>query len=318
MKIVYMGTPEIAALILEDMIGAGYEVQAVVTQPDKPKGRGKEMSCSHVKQTALAYQLPVYQPARVKEEEFLIQLEQLAPDLIIVAAFGQLLPKRLLEIPRLGCINVHASLLPKYRGASPIQQVIINGEKVTGVTIMYMAEGLDTGDMITKELVEITPKETGGSLHDKLAEAGSKALFRAISQIENGTVIRTPQNDEEATYYGLLKKEMGQLDFNRPAVELERIVRGLNPWPSAYTHLDGKLLKIWVSHVEELSGEKKQLVRDWAWQAGTVIGVQKDCIQILTGKDVLVVTELQLEGKRRMTAEEFLRGYTLVQGTLLG
>lgn len=313
-----MGTPEIAADILNDMAAAGYDIIAAVTQPDKPKGRGKEIGCSEVKKAALAHGIKVYQPVRVKEEEFLEEMERLAPDLIVVAAFGQLLPKRLLDLPEYGCINVHASLLPKYRGAAPIQWAILNGEKVTGVTIMYMAEGLDTGDMITKELVEITQEETGGSLHDKLAKAGSAALFRAITQIENGTAVRTPQEESEATYVGMLKKEMGYLDFSRPAAELERMVRGLNPWPSAYTGLNGKLLKIWSCEVQEEPEEKvRQRSRENSWECGTVAAVDRESFTVLAGKGCLVVKELQLEGKRRMTAEEFLRGFPMKCGTKL-
>lgn len=319
MRIVFMGTPEIAAHILKDVAATGYEIAAVVTQPDRPKGRGKELSCPEVKKAAQALGIEVYQPVKVKEEEFLAQIKQLAPELIIVAAFGQLLPKALLNLPTYGCINVHASLLPKYRGAAPIQWAIINGEKVTGVTIMHMAEGLDTGDMITKELVEITPQETGGSLHDKLAEAGSRALLRAISQIENGTAARTPQNEAEATYVGMLKKEAGYLDFSKPAEELERIVRAMNPWPSAYTGLSGKILKIWGSKVLEEPKEKiKQRAKENFWKCGTVAEVERDSFSVLTGRGCLVVTEVQLEGKRRMPAEEFLRGFPLECGTKLG
>lgn len=317
MKIVYMGTPEIAAVILNDMIAAGDEIAAVVTQPDKPKGRGHEMSCSAVKQAALAHGLTVYQPLKVKEEEFLSEMERIAPELIVVAAFGQLLPKRLLDIPAYGCINVHASLLPKYRGASPIQHAILNGESESGVTIQYMAEGLDTGDMITKEIVPIAPDETGGSLHDKLAAAGCAALRRAIGQIAAGTAVRTPQDDAQATYVGMLKKEMGRLDFTQPAAVLERRVRGLNPWPSAYTGLSGKILKIWSCEVLELSAREKQTAKENAWSCGTILAVGKDFFTVLTGEGALAVKELQLEGKRRMTAEEFLRGYTLTPGLLL-
>lgn len=317
MKIVFMGTPEIAAVILEDMLQAGCDIAAVVTQPDKPKGRGKELGCSDVKKTALAHGLAVCQPERVRDEAFLKEMERLAPELIVVAAFGQLLPKRLLELPKYGCINVHASLLPKYRGASPIQWAILDGEKVTGVTIMYMAEGLDTGDMITKELVEITPEETGGSLHDKLAAAGCIALRRAIAQIADKTVQRTPQDEAQASYVGMLKKEMGYLDFSRPAAELERRVRALNPWPSAYTGLEGRLLKLWRCGVRELPEELRQLCRAEKWECGTVAEVGTDYFSILTGDGLLDVRELQLEGKRRMSAEEFLRGCPVKAGGVL-
>ncbi len=318
MKIVYMGTPEIAAVILEDLIKGEDEIIAVVTQPDKPKGRGKEMGCSQVKLTALEHGLEVLQPQKVREEEFLQEMEQMAPDLIVVAAFGQLLPKRLLDIPKYGCINVHASLLPKYRGASPIQWAILNGEKVTGVTIMYMAEGIDTGDMITKELVEISDAETGGSLHDKLAVAGGVALRRAIRQIKEGSVQRTPQDEQQATYVGMLKKEMGRLDFTRPAAVLERQVRGLNPWPSAFTVLDGKILKFWQCKVVEEPDEAlEKLVRAQRFEPGTVVEVLKESFSVLTGEGILVAKEVQIEGKRRMSAGEFLRGCALEVGKVL-
>ncbi len=319
MRVVYMGTPEIAAVILKRLLASEHEVLAVVTQPDKPKGRGKEMAYSDVKKVALEHRLPVYQPEKARDEAFLEQMRALAPDIIVVAAFGQILPKTLLDLPRFGCINVHASLLPKYRGASPIQWSIINGDKVTGVTIMYMAEGLDTGDMITKELVEIAPEETGGTLHDKLAAAGGNALLTAMAQIENGTAIRTPQQESESSYVGMLKKEMGKLDFARPAAELERLVRGLNPWPSTYTSFDGKLLKVWRAEVvEEIPQQTAKLVREQVLWPGCIAAVGKDYMDVLTGEGMLRILELQLEGKRRMTTEEFLRGYTVEEGIRLG
>lgn len=318
MRIVYMGTPEIAAVILRDLLKGDDEVIAVVTQPDKPKGRGKEMGCSEVKLEALANNLPIYQPVRVKEEEFLAEMERLNPDLIVVAAFGQILPKRLLDLPKYGCINVHASLLPKYRGAAPIQWAIIDGEKVTGVTIMYMAEGLDTGDMIIKELVEITPEETGGSLHDKLAIAGGIALRNAIAQIKGGTLTRTPQDEATATYVGMLKKEMGRINFEKTAVELERLIRGLNPWPSAFTYVQGKMLKIWKSTVAEDDEEIKKAIKDNHYLPGMIVKKNSDYFYVLTGEGVLQVEEVQLEGKRRMTSAEFMRGFSVSEGELLG
>lgn len=318
MRIVYMGTPEIAAVILEDMIAAGDEVAAVVTQPDRPKGRGHALACSEVKRVALAHGLALYQPEKVRQEEFLSAMETLAPELIVVAAFGQILPKRLLEIPKYGCINVHASLLPKYRGAAPIQYAILNGESETGVTIQYMAEGIDTGDVITKEVVSIAPDETGGSLHDKLAAAGCVALRCALKQIADGTVVRTPQDPAGASYVGIIKKEMGRLDFAQPAEVLERKVRALVPWPSAYTALSGKILKLFCCDVAPLSQKERQRAKEHAWGEGTVLAVGRDSFTVLTGKDGLVVRELQLEGKKRMSAEEFLRGYALEEGTRLG
>lgn len=318
MKIVYMGTPEIAAVILESMVAAGDEVIAVVTQPDRPKGRGHGLACSEVKRAALAHGLAVYQPEKVKEEGFLSCMEELAPELVVVAAFGQILPKRLLDLPKYGCINVHASLLPKYRGAAPIQYAVLNGEEETGVTIQYMAQGIDTGDILTREVVAVSPDETGGSLHDKLATAGCVALRRAISQIEDGTAVRIPQDEAQASYVGMLKKEMGRLDFSQTAQSLERRVRAFDPWPGTYTMFDGKNMKFFRCAVEALSGKEQQEAKEFAYCCGTVIHVGADSFTVLTGEGGLVVKELQLEGKRRMTAGEFLRGYPLKAGMRLG
>lgn len=309
MRAVYMGTPEIAAKILLGLIKDQYEMIAVVTQPDKPKGRGNQMQCPEVKKVAMEHHIPVYQPIKAREEGFIEQMKELKPDIILVAAFGQILPKALLEIPPLGCLNVHASLLPKYRGAAPIQQVIIDGEEKTGVTIMKMDVGLDTGDMILKKEVIIEPKETGGSLHDKLAEVGTKALIEVLEQIKNGSAVYEKQQDDLSSYAKPLTKEMGKLDFSKPAVVLERLIRGLNPWPSAYTSLEGKTLKIWSADVT------KNLADD---SVGTVVEKNKTSFTIATKDGGLVVTELQLEGKKRMMADDFLRGFDLKIGTKLG
>ncbi len=313
-----MGTPEIAAVILESMLAAGDEVIAVVTQPDRPKGRGHGIACSEVKRVALAHNLVVYQPEKVKEDGFLSCMEALAPDLVVVAAFGQILPKRLLDLPKYGCLNVHASLLPKYRGASPIQYAVLNGEATTGVTIQYMAQGIDTGDILTREVVALAPDETGGSLHDKLAAAGCVALRRAIGQIADGTAVRVPQDESQASYVGMLKKEMGRLDFSQTAQVLERRVRAFDPWPGTYTVFDGKNLKFFRCGVMALSAKEQQKMKELAYCCGTVIDVLPDSFTVLTGEGGLVVKELQLEGKRRMAAGEFLRGYPLKPGMRLG
>ena len=316
MKVIFMGTPEIAATILKSVIESKHEILAVVTQPDKPKGRSQgKLAFPPVKEVALAHQIPVLQPQRVKEEAFLEEIRKLNPDIILVAAYGKLLPKVLLELPRFGCINVHASLLPKYRGASPIQWAVLNGEEKSGVTIMYMTEALDAGDIILIEEVELSKEETAGSLHDKLAQIGGPLLLSAMEAIETGNVKRIPQNEEEVTHVTMLDKAMGNLNFSKSAIELERFVRGLNPWPTAYTKLHGKILKIWKAEVaseQMLSKEQRQQ------EFGTIVTVEKDAFGILTGEGILVVKELQLEGKRRMTVEEFLRGFSLELGTLLG
>ena len=310
-----MGTPEIAATVLKSVLASEHEVVAVVTQPDKPKGRGHEMAFPPVKEVALAASIPVMQPQRAKDEAFIEELAALHPDIILVAAYGKLLPKAILDMPKFGCINVHASLLPKYRGASPIQWAVLNGDEKSGVTIMHMAETMDTGDIILTEEVVLAEDETAGSLHDKLAEIGGPLLVKAMNALETGRAPRIRQNEEEATHVKMLDKTMGNLDFSRPAVQLERFIRGLNPWPTAYTRLEGKMLKLWKAEViaaEEVSKEAKSKA------AGTIVAVAKDYFDVITGDGLLRIRELQLEGKRKMTAEEFLRGYALESGNMLG
>ena len=308
MNIVFMGTPDLAAVILDKLIRSEHRILAVVTQPDKPKGRGNQVQYTPVKELALKHDIPLLQPRRVKEESFLPVLKELKPEAIVVAAFGQILPQTILELPVYGCINVHASLLPKYRGSAPIQWAVINGESKTGITIMHMDAGIDTGDMIMKAEVMIDRKETGGSLHDKLAECGGELLIKALKAVENGTASREKQKDEEANYVKILDKSMGLIDFNRTAEEIERLIRGLNPWPSAYTYLEGKTLKIWDADVVE---------QDYEGTPGEVIQVTKDSIIIKTSSGSLAVKELQLEGKKRMTVDAFLRGYSILPGVIL-
>lgn len=317
-----MGTPDFSVPVLTAMKEAGHDMLAAVTQPDKPKGRGKEMQMTPVKAKALELGIPVLQPKRVRDPEFVEQLRELKPDVMVVVAFGQILTKEVLEVPKYGCINVHASLLPMYRGAAPIQYVILNGEKETGVTTMFMDEGLDTGDMLLKTVVPITADETGGTLHDKLSAAGAELLIRTLEQMEAGTLQRIPQTGETC-YVGTLKKSMGEMDWSRPAEELERQVRGLNPWPSAYTFLNGKTLKIWkaeVLHTEAVSSQEAEEPEALADRksCGSVIVISRDSIQVQTGDGILAICELQLEGKKRMTADAFLRGYPVEAGTILG
>ena len=317
-----MGTPDFSVPVLTAMKEAGHDMLAAVTQPDKPKGRGKEMQMTPVKAKALELGIPVLQPKRVRDPEFVEQLRELKPDVMVVVAFGQILTKEVLEVPKYGCINVHASLLPMYRGAAPIQYVILNGEKETGVTTMFMDEGLDTGDMLLKTVVPITADETGGTLHDKLSAASAELLIRTLEQMEAGTLQRIPQTGETC-YVGTLKKSMGEMDWSRPAEELERQVRGLNPWPSAYTFLNGKTLKIWkaeVLHTEAVSSQEAEEPEALADRksCGSVIVISRDSIQVQTGDGILAIRELQLEGKKRMTADAFLRGYPVEAGTILG
>lgn len=308
MKVVFMGTPDFSVPTLQAMIDH-HEVLAVVTQPDKPKGRGKAMAFPPVKEKALEYDIPVYQPQRARDPEFVKILEELAPDVIVVVAFGQILPKEILEIPKYGCINGHASLLPMYRGAGPIQWVVIDGEKETGITTMKMDVGLDTGDMIEKVVVPIDKKETGGSLHDKLMEAGAELMVSTLEKLENQTAVFTPQEDGKTCYAKMLDKKMGCIDFTKPAVQIERLIRGLNPWPSAYTFLRGKTMKIWDADVIERTEEAKP---------GTIVEVTKDAILVQTGDGILALKEIQLAGKKRMKTEAFLLGYHVATGSRLG
>ena len=307
MKIVYMGTPDFAVLPLRAMKEAGYEVAAVVTQPDKPKGRGKTMLPTPVKEEAVSLGIPVHQPAKVRDPEFQETLKGIAPDLIVVAAFGQIIPKTILTLPRFGCINIHASLLPKYRGAAPIQQAVIDGEKESGVTIQKMGEGLDTGDMISKEVVVLSKEETGGSLFDKLSKAGADLLVKTLPSIFDGTAVYEKQPEESPTpYAAMITKQMGLLDFTKSAEVLERLVRGLNSWPSAYTFLNGKTLKVWKSSVGEEKGSALP---------GTVVKTDRRGIHVACCDKTLILEEIQLEGKKRMDADAFLRGYPVEAGT---
>ncbi|MBO4324099.1 MAG: methionyl-tRNA formyltransferase [Lachnospiraceae bacterium] len=301
MRVVYMGTPDIAAVILQRLLREPYKVVLAVTQPDRPKGRGKELAKSPVKIVAEEAGIPVFQPVKLRDPEAVKTVAKAKPDMIIVAAFGQILPKEVLELPKYGCINVHASLLPAYRGAAPIQWAILDGQKETGITIMKMDEGLDTGDILLQKSIEIAPDETGGSLHDRLAELGAEALTEAIPGVIDGSLQPVPQGEMTTPYAKQLTKEMGRLDFTKPAEELERTVRGLYPWPGTYTELDGKLLKIQKAEAVVL--------KEAGLEPGTITDITKKSFTFVTAVGGLRVLELQPEGKRRMTTEEFLRGY---------
>ncbi len=308
MKVIFMGTPDFSVGTLEALVAAGHEVVLVVTQPDKPKGRGKEMQFTPVKECALKYNIPVFQPRRVREAECIEELRRYHADIMVVVAFGQILPKEILEMTAYGCVNVHASLLPKYRGAAPIQWSIIDGEGVTGVTTMQMDEGLDTGDMLLKTEIPIDAKETGGSLHDKLAEAGAKLCVETLQALQNKAVTPIPQGETTTAYAKMLNKQLGNIDWTQSAVAIERLIRGLTPWPSAYTNWNGKVMKIWDSEVVEgASGEKP----------GTIVQVEKDAFYVQTGEGFLKVRMLQIPGKKKMDAGAFLRGYQVKTGELL-
>ncbi|PKM55222.1 MAG: methionyl-tRNA formyltransferase [Firmicutes bacterium HGW-Firmicutes-5] len=306
MRILFMGTPDFSVPTLESLLDSEHEIIGVITQPDKPKGRGKHIIFPPVKVVAVENEIPVYQPIKVKDPEFLDSIKALEPDLAVVVAFGQILPKAFLDIPKYGCINIHASLLPKYRGAGPIQWAIIHGEATTGVTTMYMDVGLDTGDMLLKETVEIEPNETGGSLHDKLSVIGGPLVIKTIEALIEERLIRKPQNNELSTYAPMLNKEMGNIDWNQPADTIERLVRGLNPWPSAYTHYEGKLLKIWESEVV--------LCDTFNTPCGSICEIREEGFVVKCKEKGLLIKSLQLQGKKRMSTSDFLRGHQVQIG----
>lgn len=309
MKVIFMGTPEFSVGTLEALIEAGHEIVLAVTQPDKPKGRGKEMQFPPVKECALSHGIPVFQPKKIREPKCIAELKKYDADVCVVIAFGQILPKEILQMTPFGCINVHASLLPKYRGAAPIQWAVINGEEVSGVTTMQMNEGLDTGDMLEKTEIVLDAKETGGSLYDKLAAAGACLCVSTLEKLANHELTPEKQGESTTEYARMLDKKLGRIDWNQPACEIERLIRGLNPWPSAYTDWEGKTMKIWEADVVHEDSDKKP---------GTVVEVTKNGFAVQTGKGLLQVKSLQIPGKKRMEADAFLRGYPLSAGMLLG
>lgn len=310
MRIVFMGTPDFAVGSLQALCESGkHEILAVVTQPDRPKGRGNKLLQTPVKEYALAQGLTVYQPQKVKTLEFVELLHGLQPELIVVAAFGQFLSKEILELPKYGCINVHASLLPKYRGAAPIQYAIIKGEKESGVTIMQMDIGMDTGAMLDKVVVPIAENTTMGELHDALREQGATLLLEVIDKIATGTAVAEPQDNEQATYATLLDRSMEHIDWSKTAQEVHNLIRGFNPAPSTFTKLpNGKSLKIWGSKMTDKSS---------AAAAGTVIETGKHSFFVACGEGVLEITEVQPESKKRMPAQVFLNGRGVQEGDLL-
>ena len=309
MKIVFMGTPDFAAGALKSLIEAGHEITAVVTQPDKAKGRSQELLPPPVKVVALEHGIPVLQPVRIKRPEEVEKLKQYPADIYVVAAFGQLLSQEILDIPEFGCLNIHASLLPKYRGTSPIQHVIIDGEEKTGITIMQMDAGLDTGDMLYQKEIVISPKDTYASLHDKLMVLGGEAIVEALPLLEQGKLVPRKQEDALSCYAHLIDKTMGELDFTKSAEILDRLIRGLNPWPSAYTTYHGKQLKVWEA--EPVKSSK-------AGKPGEILAVEKDAVLVAAGSGALRITSLQLSGKKRMSAHDFLLGVRMIPGEILG
>ncbi|MBE5812669.1 MAG: methionyl-tRNA formyltransferase [Clostridiales bacterium] len=299
MKIVFMGTPDFAVPSLERLIADGHEIIAVITQPDRPQSRGMKMTASPVKECALKYNIPVYQPEKIKKDrEFIEKYRQMNPELAVVVAFGQILSKELLDIPQKGNINVHGSLLPKYRGAAPIQWSVINGDKETGVTTMFMDEGMDTGDMLLKEVVEIGAEETAGELFDRLSLLGAEVLSKTIDKLQDGTLTREKQNHDEATHVSMISKDLGKLDFNKTSKELDCLIRGVNPWPGAYFEINGKKIKVHKARVCEQTGKAGEILASDA-KKGLIIATKDSSIELI---------EIQPEGKRRMTAKEYLIG----------
>ena len=307
MKIIFMGTPDFAAASLEALIDSRHEIQAVVTQPDKPKGRKGELTPSPVKVIAKREGIKVYQPLKVRDEEFVKTLRAYNPDVMVVVAFGQIIPLSILKMPKFGCVNIHGSLLPKYRGAAPIQWAVLDGEKETGITTILMDEGIDTGDILLKKTIKIDTDETSGSLFDKLMALGAKTILETLDELEKGSLTPIKQGESPTAYAKMLTKAMGLIDFTKSAKELDCFVRGMDPWPSAYTLLSGKTLKLWKVRVVEGGGK-----------AGSVIEIGKESFTVACGEGAIEVLEVQLEGKKRMSAGDFLKGSTLNIGQELG
>ncbi|MCX8129006.1 MAG: methionyl-tRNA formyltransferase [Clostridia bacterium] len=310
MRIVFMGTPEFAVPSLEMLVNEGYEVVAVVTQPDKPKGRGNKLAAPPTKEYALKNNIKVFQPVKVKTPEFAKELEDLKPDLLVTVAYGRILPQNVLDIPPLGCINVHGSLLPKYRGAAPIQWSIINGENVTGITTMYTDIGMDTGDMLLKSGIKITDDMTAGELHDKLSVIGAQVLRDTLKKLEDGTLERIPQINEEATYAPMMQKETGLINWTKSSKEIHNLVRGTNPWPGAYTFFGGERVRVWKTEVSDDStaGQKP----------GTIQEVGKNGLIVFTGRGLIKILEIQLDSGKRMKVGDYIRGHKLDLGEVLG
>ncbi|MDK2802285.1 MAG: methionyl-tRNA formyltransferase [Oscillospiraceae bacterium] len=307
MNVVFMGTPEFSVNSLKIIYEKGYNIEGVFTQPDRPKGRGYKLTFSPVKEQALKYNLKIYQPDKLREQENIEILKELNPDIIIVVAYGQILPKSILDIPKYGCINIHASLLPKYRGAGPIQWSIINGEKTTGITTMYMAEGLDTGDIIFKEEINIYEDETSSDLHDRLSLIGSNLIIKTMERIKDGTATRKKQDNSLSSYAPMLSKDIAQIDFNKNTQTVHNFIRGMYSWPCAYTYLNNKLLKIYKAKINNDFFNNNI--------PGILLSDKKFIISTLDGG--IEFLEIQYEGGKKMSGEDFLRGHNLQKGHLL-
>ena len=305
MKIVFMGTPEFAVASLDSIYNSGYEILLVITQEDKPKNRGKKIQTTPVKERALQLGLDVFQPQKIKDDSAYKLIKSLNPDLIVVTAYGQIIPKRILDIPKLGCINVHASLLPKYRGASPIQAAILNGEKITGITTMYMAEGLDTGDIIHTIEVEISEDETSLTLQEKLADASKKILPKTLFDIKNNEAPRIMQLDSLSSYAPIISKTEGKIDFSQNGIYINNLIRAFDPWPTAYANLDEKTVKLFSSKLGVKTDSK---------EFGKIIDVGKDYIEIVAFEYTLKIYEIQFPNKKRLPVSEYLKGNQSLKG----
>lgn len=309
-RIVFMGTPAFAVPCLEMLVKEGYEVAAVVTQPDKPKGRGKKLATSPVKEYAITQSIEVLQPEKIRTTEFDAILREINPDLLVTVAYGKILPKNILDIPRLGCINVHGSILPKLRGAAPIQWAIINGEKETGITTMYTDIGTDTGDMLIKRFINITDNVTEGELRDELSIIGAEVLKETLVHLESNTLIRTPQANDLATYAPMIHKDTGAISWEKTSVEIHNLVRGTNPWPGAFTFYKGEKMRVWKTEiVGGLQGE---------YEPGYIYKVDRDGLIISAGTGFIKITEIQFDSSKRMSVEQYISGHKIGEGEILG
>lgn len=315
MRILFIGTGDIAVPALESLFQASedYEVVGVVTQPDKPVGRKQELQAPPTKQVALRHNVPVYQPARMRAQSAIDEVRNARPDVIVVMAYGQILPPDVLNAPSIACLNLHASLLPRHRGAAPVQAAIQAGDAETGITVMYVDEGLDTGDMLLKKRIPIRRRETGGTLHDRLAQLAPGALFEALALLRDGRAPRIPQPSEQATYTGKLTRETGLIDWSMPNTKIDRGIRALNPWPTAYTFISGR-----DGRPQKLKVFTSILIRKRTGAPGTVLNADRHGILVATGEGALLLREVQLEGKKRMSARDFLLGNPIPPGTALG
>jgi len=311
-----MGTPEFAVPSLEMLLSEGHEVVAVVTQPDKPKGRGNKLCAPPVKEFAIKHNLDVLQPNKIKTLEFVEQIRALSPDLLITAAYGKILSKDLLEVPSLGCINVHGSLLPSYRGAAPIHWAIINGEKTTGITTMFTDVGMDTGDMLLRREMDITPNNTVGELHDKMAMLGAAVLKETLTELKNGTLERKPQDDALSSYAPIISKELGLIDWNKTAQQIHDLVRGTDPWPGAYTFMNGNRMRIWQT---SLAFDKDaRPFKETGLAIGEIAEVNNDGILVKCLDGYILIKEVQFDSSKRMSVSEYIRGHKINVGEKLG